>query len=603
MEINIIFINKAVNSRGIMTRIAVIQKEKCNPVGCGGYLCIKVCPVNKMGEECIVKGSDNKPRINEELCTGCGICSNRCPFDAISIINLPEELDKPPIHQYGENGFHLYSLPTPIFGKVVGIVGVNGIGKSTAIQILAGVLEPNLGKLDSKKTDYKALIDYFKGSEAQVFFEKVRDKRINIGYKPQHVDLIPKQFKGKVKDLLKKVDEKKKLKEIAKKLEIENILDNDIKKISGGELQRVAIAATVLKKANLYIFDEPSSYLDIKQRLKIAGFIKALANEKTAVIVIEHDLIVMDYMADLVHIMYGKEGCYGIVSQLKSGKAGINAYLEGYIREDNIRFRDHKIKFEVKPAFKKGKENILTEWPAMGKKLGKFKLEVNEGSINRHEIVGIIGENGIGKTSFVKLLAGVEKPDKGELNSKMVVSYKPQKLEADSDELVMVVLKDAIKKHTKTIINPLNIKDLFMKKLNELSGGELQKVSIALALSKKCDLCLLDEPSAYLDVEQRLIVSKVIRNVAEVSGNSVMVVDHDLLFIDYLSNRLIAFEGEPALHGVEKGPFAMEEGMNSLLEDVKITLRREDESGRPRINKPGSVKDRQQKEKGKYYYG
>jgi len=585
-----------------MTRIAVIQKEKCNPVGCGGYLCIRGCPINKAGDECIVKGDDNKPKINEELCTGCGICQNRCPFDAISIINLPEELDKPPIHQYGENGFHLYSLPTPISGKVVGIVGVNGIGKSTAIKILAGVLEPNLGKLESKTIDYKELINYFKGTEAQIFFEKVKDKKIKISYKPQQIDLIPKKVKGKVKELLKKVDEKKELNKIAKQLEIENILDNDIAKISGGELQRVAIAATVLKKANLYIFDEPSSYLDIKQRLKIAKFIKSLANEKTSIIVIEHDLIVMDYMADLIHIMYGKEGCYGIVSQLKSAKAGINSYLDGYIREDNIRFRDHKIKFEVRPPVKKGKENILTEWPVMEKKLGKFKLETTNGSINKHEIMGIIGENGIGKTSFVKLLAGIEKPDKGKLENKITVSYKPQKLEADSSEMVVNVLKDAIKKHAKDIINPLNIKDLYMKKLNELSGGELQRVSIALALSKKCDLCLLDEPSAYLDVEQRLIISKIIKNIAETKGISIMVVDHDLLFIDYLSNRLIVFEGQPAINGIEKGPFSMEDGMNSLLEDVEITLRRDEQSGRPRINKPGSVKDREQKNKRKYYY-
>jgi ATP-binding cassette subfamily E protein 1 len=586
-----------------MTRIAVIQKEKCNPVGCGGYLCIRVCPVNRMGEECIVKGDDNKAKINEELCTGCGICQNRCPFDAISIINLPEELDKPPIHLYGQNGFHLYSLPTPIFGKVVGIVGVNGIGKSTAIKILAGVLKPNFGNLEKKEINYDELIEYFKGTEAQVFFERVKKKEIKISYKPQNVDLIPKNVKGKVMALLKKVDEKNDLERVAKQLEIENILDNDIGKISGGELQRVAIAACVLRKANLYIFDEPSSYLDIKQRLKIAGFIKGLVNEKTSVIVIEHDLIVMDYMADLVHIMYGKEGCYGIVSQLKSGKAGINAYLDGFLKEDNIRFRDHKIKFEVKVVHKKGKEEILSEWPKMEKRLGKFVLGTNEGRINRHEIIGIIGENGIGKTSFVKLLAGAEKPDKGKIKGNVTVSYKPQKLEGDSRELVINVLQEAIKKHTKDIINPLRIKDLFMKKLSELSGGELQRVAIALALSKKCELALLDEPSAYLDVEQRLLLSKIIKNVAENKGISVMVVDHDLLFIDYLCDKLVVFEGEPAVRGEEKGPFKMEEGMNLLLEDVAITLRRDEESGRPRINKPGSVKDREQKSKKKYYYG
>jgi len=128
-----------------MTRIAIIDRHRCNPGKCQD-LCLKLCPVNRTGEECIVKGSDGKAQIDEALCTGCGICPKRCPFEAISIINLPEELEKEPIHRFGQNGFALYNLPTPLFGKVVGIIGRDGIGKSTAVQILAGMLKPNLGK-------------------------------------------------------------------------------------------------------------------------------------------------------------------------------------------------------------------------------------------------------------------------------------------------------------------------------------------------------------------------------------------------------------------------------------------------------------------------
>jgi len=581
-----------------MARIAVIEKDKCNPSGCGNFLCIRVCPVNRTGKECITK-QDGKPRIDEGLCNGCGICSNRCPFDAISIINLPEELTKEPIHQYGENGFHLYNLPTPIFGKVVGVLGVNGIGKSTAIKILAGVLKPNLG--NETEANYEELINYFKGTEAQLFFERVRDEKISISYKPQQVDLIPKTAKGKVKDLLKKVDEKNKLKKISKLLEIDEILNNDIKKISGGELQRVAIAATVLKKANLYIFDEPSSYLDIKQRIKVSKFIRSLANDKTAVMVVEHDLIIMDYMADLVHLMYGKGNCYGIVSGVKPTKAGINVYLSGYLKEENVRFRDSKIKFLEKPPIKKTTPNLLTSWENIQKKLDGFGLKAEKGEINKHEVIGILGENGIGKTTFVKILAGVLKQDKGNVTEKVKVSYKPQYLES-SGELVMNVLKDAIKKHTNDVINPLNIKPLFIKKLNELSGGELQRVAIALCLSKEADLFLLDEPSAYLDAEQRLLISKIIHDLMEHTGKSALVVDHDLLFIDYLSQSLIVFDGKPAKKGEAKGPFTMEEGMNLFLEDLKISMRRDKESRRPRVNKEDSVKDREQKEKGKLYY-
>jgi ATP-binding cassette subfamily E protein 1 len=584
-----------------MTRIAVIEKEKCNPHGCGNFLCIRLCPVNRTGQECIVEGEDKKPKIDETICTGCGICQNRCPFEAISIINLPEELDKDPIHQYGENGFHLWSLPTPIFGKVVGIVGRNGIGKSTAIKILASVLKPNLGKIEGE-ANYNDLIAYFKGTEAQGFFEKLKGGEIKVSYKPQQVDLIPKAEKGKVRDLLKKVDEKKELDKIAKLLEIDKILDNDIKKISGGELQRVAIAAAVLKKANLYIFDEPTSYLDIKQRIKVSKFIRDLADEDTAVLVVEHDLIILDYMTDMVHLMYGKPAVYGIVSLPRTTKAGINVYLSGFIKEENIRFRDYAIKFEEKPPIKTKEAKLITSWNDIGKKLGKFQLKANEGSVHKNDIIGILGENGIGKTSFVKILADEDKPDKGVVDKKVKVSYKPQYLEADSDEIVMIVLKDAIKKYTNQVVNPLEIKPLFTKKLKQLSGGELQRVAIANALSKDADLFLLDEPSAYLDIEQRLIVSKVIRNLMEEKGKSALVVDHDLLFLDYLSRKLMVFEGEPAVKGEVKGPFAMEEGMTMFLKDLDITFRRDEENKRPRANKPDSVKDREQKSKGKYYY-
>ncbi len=584
-----------------MTRIAVVHKDRCNPVGCGGYLCIRVCPENRMGKECIVVDPvDKKIKINEDQCgPGVVIAANKCPFDAIHIINLPEELENP-IHRYGQNGFALYSMPTPIFGKVVGIVGRNGIGKSTAIKILAGVLKPNFGK--DKEASYDDLIKYFKGTEAQIFFERLKKGEIKVSYKPQQVDLIPKTTKGKVRELLKKVDETGQFDKIVKELALENILDNDVSTISGGELQRVAIAATVLKKANIYIFDEPTSYLDIKQRIIVSKFIKNLAKEDVAVVLVEHDLIILDYMTDLIHIMYGKEACYGIVSLVKPTKAGINTFLEGFIRESNMRFREYKIKFLKRQPISANKRLAITSWKNIEKKLDKFTLKADAGEISKNEVVGVLGENGIGKTTFVKILAHEINLDKGKVDEKIKVSYKPQYLESSSEEIVINVLREAIEKYEILLIRPLEIKHLLTKKLNQLSGGELQRVAIAHCLSQEADLYLLDEPSAYLDVEQRIIVSKVMRDFAEQKNKSILVVDHDLLFLDYLSNALLVFDGVPAISGEAKGPFTMEEGMNSFLKKINITMRRDEESNRPRINKPGSVLDREQKEKGKLYY-
>ena len=587
--------------RAKIKKIAVFNRKRSEPEVCGNYLCEKLCPINRTGAQCIVKSEDGKIEIDESLCTGCGICQNRCPTEAISIINLPEELTSEPINRYGKNGFALYSLPSPVFGKVTGIVGKNGIGKSTAIKILAGILKPNFGQ-EGKETTIDELIQFFKGTEKQNFFEKLQNGKIKVSYKPQNVDMIPKTANGKVRELLEKVDEKNKLSEIAGLLDIEKILERDISKVSGGELQRIAIAATVLKDANLYIFDEPTSYLDIKQRLNVSKFVRELADENTAVIVIEHDLVALDYMADAVNIMYGKENVYGVVSNLKSAKPGINSFLEGFLKEENVRFRSSKISFEVKSPVEHTPDNVLTRWDELERNFDGFSIKAEEGEACQQEVLGVLGENGIGKTTFVKMLAGEEKPDKGKVDKDIKVSYKPQYVDSDSDEMVVNLLQEALQNHKNDIIMPLELEGLLNSKVNELSGGQLQRVAIAKALAEDAEMVLLDEPSAYLDVDQRLTVSRVIANVAATKQIVTVVVDHDLVFIDMISNRLLVFEGVPAKNGFARGPFSMEDGMNNLLKTVDITLRRDDLSGRPRINKKDSIKDREQKSSGRYYY-
>ena len=313
--------------------------------------------------------------------------------------------------------------------------------------------------------------------------------------------------------------------------------------------------------------------------------------------VIEHDLIILDYLTDLVHLMYGKENAYGIVSQPKSTKSGINTYLSGYLADQNIRFRDQEITFERRAPEEIERDSELTDWDSFEVSKGEFSLAADAGSINTHDVIGILGENGIGKTTYVKQLAQLKGETKrGDLR----ISVKPQYLDPE-DQLVMTYLQDAMQ-YKQQLIKPLELEPLYEKMLSELSGGQLQRVVIAKKLSEDADLFLLDEPSAYLDVEQRLRMSKIIRDMMELKGKACLVVDHDLLFIDYLAERLIVFDGQPAQHGHAQGPFSMQDGMNRFLQDLGITFRRDEESGRPRVNKPQSVKDKEQRAKGQLYY-
>ena len=155
----------------------------------------------------------------------------------------------------------------------------------------------------------------------------------------------------------------------------------------------------------------------------------------------------------------------------------------------------------------------LISWENVHKKMGNFTFSAQGGSLRKGEIVGVLGENGIGKTSFMKILAGIIKPDGGELGKNIKVAYKPQYLETSAEITVSEFLQAAITRYQHQLIKPLDLEKLFAQKLSELSGGQLQRVAIAHCLSQDAELFLLDEPSAYLDVEQRLLISKIIKNL------------------------------------------------------------------------------------------
>ncbi len=568
-----------------------------------GLQCIKFCPRVRTGDETIIIGEDEKPVISEELCVGCGICVNRCPFGSIMIISLPEKLEEP-THRYGRNGFALYGLPIPTVGKVTGILGPNGIGKSTAINILSGTLKPNLGR---GRIGWDEILEYYAGSALHDYLDGVSKGNVKTSQKPQYVDMIPKKFKGNVSQLLLKTDERGILGELLSKLDIAGITDRKIEELSGGELQRVALAACVAKEADFYFIDEISPYLDIYQRIKAAQIIRELAQDK-AVMVVEHDLAILDLLADVVHIAYGTPGGFGVITHPKGVRVGINEYLKGFLREENVRIRTEAIRFDVHaPQIAKEVSSLVTFGRFVKKYDEGFELVAQGGEIRQGEVTGIVGPNGIGKSTFVKILAGEIQPTEGSIEMNIKVSYKPQYIKADEPVMVSELLRSLTNQvdssyYQTEILRPLQLERLLDQKVNDLSGGELQRVAIAACLSRTADLYLLDEPSAHLDVEQRVMATKVIRRFAENNKVTAMVVDHDIYMIDMLSDRLLVFEGEPMKKGEVHGPFDMRQGMNRFLKGIGITFRRDEETKRPRVNKLDSQLDRRQKAEGEYYY-
>jgi len=326
------------------------------------------------------------------------------------------------------------------------------------------------------------------------------------------------------------------------------------------------------------------------------------------VVVIEHDLAILDFLADIVSVVYGTEGAYGVFTLARQVRTAINVYLDGYLPEENIRFRDRPIEFFASPPRSDWVTADLLSFEGLNKDFGEFTLDVVGGSIKMGESVGVVGPNATGKTTFVKMLAGEISPDGGNIDAKVKVAYKPQYITGDFDGTVrdMFYRKDYDRVTSSffegEVIEPLSVKYLMDKQVSNLSGGELQRVAIAMCLLSDADIYLFDEPSAYLDSNQRMNAAKTIRRMMEKSGRSGMIVDHDIYFLDMVSDSMMVFGGEPGHHGIGEGPFDMRDGMNRFLSAVDITFRRDAESHRPRINKPDSRLDREQKSNGEYYY-
>ncbi|GAU89024.1 hypothetical protein RvY_01623 [Ramazzottius varieornatus] len=592
-----------------LTRIAIVNSDRCKPKKCRQE-CKRSCPVVRMGKLCIeVTPTDKVAFISEELCIGCGICPKKCPFDAIQIINLPSNLQRDTTHRYSANSFKLHRLPMPRQGSVLGLVGTNGIGKSTALKILCGKMKPNLGRFVDPP-EWEEVLAYFRGSELQNYFTRVLEESLKAVVKPQYVDRLAKEVKGTVGHHLGRKDERHVKDEIVEALDLRNVLDRNIEDLSGGELQRFAIAMVCIQTATIYMFDEPSSYLDVKQRLKAAQTIRGLLAHDKYIVVVEHDLSVLDYLSDFISCLYGIPGAYGVVTMPSGVREGINIFLDGFIPSENLRFRETALTFKVSEQMTEEEVKRLAQYkyPAMKKRYNKFQLEIEAGSFTDSEIIVMLGENGTGKTTFIKMLAGRLQPDEGDEVPVLNVSYKPQTISPKFQGSVQLLLHERIRdayihpQFISDVMKPLNMDALMDLEVQNLSGGELQRVAIVICLGKPADVYLIDEPSAYLDSEQRLTASKVIKRFILHAKKTAFIVEHDFIMATYLADRVIAFDGQPSIRATARTPQSLLSGMNGFLKSLDVTFRRDPDNFRPRINKKNSVKDTEQKRGGNYFF-
>lgn len=617
-----------------MTRIAIVDQNKCKPEKCSKE-CIKACPPQKNGIQVIdiedIGKNQNEnlndkkkiAKIAETLCIGCNQCVSRCPFNAIKIVNIPDENTTAITHRYGRNGFKLFGIPILKQGIISGIIGSNGIGKTTLMDILGNKTRPNFEQFD-KNTTNKELITKFRGTVMQDYFNNLLNNKLKFSIKNQKiknkiVNMSVREYIQSKSIDINDINNNEFIKETWNLMEIDKIINLNMNGISGGQLQRLECWITAITEASVYIFDEPTNFLDIKQRLNMSKLLRKLCekNPKSYILIVEHDLSILDWLSDEIYILFGKPSAYGIISKPLTTLEGINMYLSGYITTQNIRFRDEEYNFKTQILVENIDNNLtninnIIKYDSTNINYDNFSLHIPAGEIDiTGSINVIVGENGTGKTTFIKNISKI---------TGLHVSIKSQLCDINKyvnnnktwptvNELLNSKIHINYNDSTfrNIVVNPLEINLIQNRKINELSGGELQRLLIVLCLGSSSELYLLDEPSANLDIEKRLNIVKIIKSFVSYYKKTVFIIEHDITMCVSLgqeinSNMYLVKRNDNSNNCEISNKMSFTQGINEFLKLLGITMRTSVHSNyRPRINKLNSQLDEHQKLTNMYY--
>ena len=408
-------------------------------------------------------------------------------------------------------------------GECILLTGVSGSGKSTLIHLMNGLI-PTLyeGKLEGeilfKNKDLKDIESY--------------DISKNIGYVSQDprghffTTNTTSELVFSMENYGIPLNEmKKKYSELVNLLELEKLVDKNIIYISSGERQKIAIGCSLSLEPEIIILDEPSSNLDFHMTKKLKQLIEKLKTKGYTIIIAEHRMYYIQNLIDRVLVINNGKVIEKTISDLESNNEVPLRSLDIFNLElENISCKNKELLMEVNNITYK---NILTNITT---------------TVYKGDVIGLIGKNGVGKTTLLRLLSNIMKPNKGKIVGKVVPFLVMQDMdyqfftESVESEMKFGSADNDLEK-INSLLMKLGLTELKDKIPFELSGGQKQRLLIAISALANVNLLMFDEPTSGLDYVNMTKVSGILKDLSK--NSALIVATHDIEFLYKTCNRVV----------------------------------------------------------------